>query len=85
MTVKTQFEIDQPVIFYDPNHCRILPGHIAGVNYFQLGTDPAKESYYIKPLEVPFNVGPIPVDFIFKDKDSVLDFCCKLMKDIEEI
>lgn len=84
-TIRTTFEIGQEVIFYDPNNCRILPGVITGISYFKTIDSPEKEAYYIKPHDTPFSIGPSPVDFVFKDKDSVLNFCCKLMQDIEEL
>lgn len=85
MTIETTLEMGQKVIFYDPNNCRIIPGTITGISYFKNLDSPEKESYYIKPNNAPFSVGPCPTDFIFKDKDEVLDFCCKLMKDVEEL
>lgn len=84
-TIETTFEMGQVVIFYDPNNCRILPGTITGISYFKNLDSPGKESYYIKPNNATFSIGPCPTDFIFKDKDSVLDFCVKLMKDIDEL
>lgn len=86
-TIETTFEIGQSVIFYDPNNCRILPGIITGVSYFKNLDTPGKESYYIKPnhYNSSFSVGPCPIDFVFKDKDSVLDFCVKLMQDIDKL
>lgn len=87
MTIETTLEMGQKVIFYDPNNCRIIPGTITGISYYQQDSL-RKETYFIRPYGaygVTMSTGPVPIDFIFRHKDEVLDFCCKLMKDVEEL
>ena len=84
MTIETTLEMGQKVIYYDPNNCKIIPGVISGISYYQ-NDSIRKETYFIRPLGVTMSMGPVPVDFIFRHKDEVLDFCCKLMKDVEEL
>lgn len=89
--IETKFRIGQEVYFYNPQDSQILKGKVSSISLLITENLPqVQEAYSLKPLDMDnnpmmFSTSFIPSKWVFNDKDDVIDFCCELMKSIEEL
>lgn len=89
--IETKFRVGQEVYFYNPQDSQILKGKVSMISLLIAENLPqVQESYSLKPLDMDNNpmmlaTSFIPSKWVFNDKDDVIDFCCELMKSIEEL
>lgn len=89
--IETKFRVGQEVYFYNPQNSQILKGKVSGISLLITeNLSQVQEAYSLKPLDMDnnptmFSTNFIPSKWVFNDKDDVIDFCCELMKSIEEL
>lgn len=88
--IETKFRVGQEVYFYNFQDGQILKGKVSSISLLITENLPqVQEAYSLKPLDIDnnpmvFSTNFIPSKWVFNDKDDVIDFCCELMKSIEE-